>query len=136
MGKYTPTGPGTTLDAPLELIRDNATRMAALQGEPTSITDCTQLLGSGGLRISAEIAMAPGDMPISNEGAGPTHFNRKIDVAAKSPIDVEADGTPDHVVLYSATTIYEVTTITSPPPVTTVAKLAFPTWQDIFDQPT
>lgn len=80
--------------------------------------------------------MAPGDMPISDEGAGPTHFNRKIDVAAKSPIDVEANGTPDHVALYSATQIYEVTTITSPPPVTTVAKLAFPTWQDIYDQPT
>ncbi len=132
MGKYTPP---VTLDGALTTIQQNATRMAALQGEPASITDCTSLLGAGGMRVSAEVAMGPADMPISNEGAGPTHFNRKIDVAAKSPIDVEADGTPDHVVLYSATTIYEVTVITSPPPVTTVAKLAFPTWQDIFDQP-
>ena len=132
MGKYTPP---VTLDGALTTIQQNATRMAALQGEPASITDCTSLLGAGGMRVSAEVAMGPADMPISNEGAGPTHFNRKIDVAAKSPIDVEADGTPDHVVLYSATTIYEVTVITSPPPVTTVAKLAFPTWQDIFEQP-
>ena len=133
MGKYTPPA---TLDGGLNVTNQGATRMAALQGEPASINDCLNLVGAGGLRISAEVAMGPADMPISNEGAGPTHFNRKIDVAAKSPIDVEADGTPDHVVLYSATTIYEVTTITSPPPVTTVAKLAFPTWQIIFDQPT
>lgn len=133
MAKYTPV---VTMDGSPLVIQQNATRMAALQGEPASITDCTALLGAGGLRVSAEVAIGPGDMPISNEGVGPTYFNRKIDVAAKSPIDVEANGTPDHVVLYSATTIYEVTIITSPPPVTTVAKLAFPTWQDIWDQPT
>lgn len=133
MGKYTPQ---VTMDGSPLVINQNATRMAALQGEPASISDCISLLGAGGMRVSAEVAMGPADLPISDEGAGPTHFNRKIDVAAKSPIDVEANGTPDHVVLYSATTIYEVTIITSPPPVTTVAKLAFPSWQDIWDQPT
>lgn len=132
MGKYSPNA---TLDALLTYVQQGTTRMAALEGEPASITDCTNAKGAGGLRISAEVAMTPSDMPISNEGTGPTHFNRKIDVAAKSPVDVVAAGTPDHVVLYDATTIYEVTTITNPPTVDTNAKLAFPTWQDIVDQP-
>ena len=133
MGKYSPNA---TLDALLSYVQQGATRMACCQGEPASITDLTNALGAGGLRISAEIAMSPADMPITNEGAGPTHFNRKIDVAAKSPIDVVAAGTPDHVALYDASIIYEVTTITSPPTVDTNAKLAFPTWQDIVNQPT
>lgn len=132
MAKYTPEA---ILDQMLQVIQQNAVRMCATEGEPNVIGDVLNPVGSGGLRISAEITMGPADMPISNEGAGP-RFNRKIDVAPKSPIDVVASGTPDHVVLYSATTIYEVTTITSPPTVDTNAKLAFPTWQDILEQPT
>ena len=133
MAKYTPA---VVLDGALNVINGNAIRMAALEGEPTSITDCTSLKGAGGNRISDEIVMAPADLPLANEGAGPTHFNRKIDVAAKGPIGVGADGTPDHVVLYSATTIYEVTTVTTPPTVTTSSTLSFPTWATIFNQPT
>ena len=132
MAKYTPV---VVLDQMLQVIQQNAVRMCCTEGEPTVIGDVLNPKLGGGLRISQEITMGPADMPISNEGAGPTYFNRKIDVAAKSPIDVVADGTPDHVVLYSATQIYEVTTITSPPTVDTNAKLSFPTWQDILEQP-
>lgn len=124
----------SVLDGALNVINTNVVRMCATQGEPSSITDVTSFLGAGGLRISDEIIMAPADLPLANEGAGP-NFNRKIDVAAKGPINVGAAGTPDHVVLYSLTTIYEVTTITTPPTVTTSSTLSFPTWQIIFNQP-
>ena len=133
MAKYTPN---IVLEQMLQVINQNAVRMCCTEGEPATITDVLNPKLGGGIRISQEITMGPADMEISNEGAGPTHFNQKIDVAAKSPIDVVADGTPDHVVLYSATQIYEVTTITSPPTVDTNANLSFPTWQDISQQPT
>lgn len=123
------------LDGALNVINQNVIRMCATEGEPSTLADCTNLKGAGGLRISDEIVMAPADLPLANEGAGP-NFNRKIDVAAKGPIGVGADGTPDHVALYSATVLYEVTTVTTPPTVTTSSTLSFPTWQDIFNQPT
>ena len=120
------------LDGALNVINGNVVRMCATQGEPSTLADVTNLLGSGGLRISDEIVMAPTDLPLATEGVA----NRKIDVAAKGPIGVGADGTPDHVALYDLSGLYEVTTITNPPAVTTSSTLSFPTWQIIFNQPT
>ena len=76
------------LDGALGVIRNNATKMVALNGAPASFSAAN----SGAL---AGVTMAPSDFTLA---AGSTS-GRKLTVAAKADVPVTAAGNADHVAL-------------------------------------
>lgn len=81
------------LDAALNYLKTNATRMCLCSAEPTTYT---QAITTYEL---ADVTMASGDFTIAN---GDTS-GRKVTVAAKSAVAVDASGTGTHVALVDVT---------------------------------
>lgn len=81
------------LDGALNIIKNNCTRMVLCSQEPTTFTeaDVTYKL--------ADVTMASGDF---TAGDGDTS-GRKLTVAAKSAVPVDASGTSNHVALLDVT---------------------------------
>ena len=77
------------LDAPLDYIANNATKMIACAGEPASYTAAT---GSANL---AEVSVSSADFTKSDGDIS----GRKATVASKAGVSVTADGTADHVAI-------------------------------------
>lgn len=84
------------LDASLEYLRDNVTRMVPCSAEPTSFDEANN--GSGdappGFAL-ADVTLAPADFTIAD---GDTS-GRKVSVAAKNGVSVDITGTVNHVAL-------------------------------------
>lgn len=76
------------LDGALVVVRDNATQMVALNGEP----------GSYAGAVSGALASATMDSADFTLAAGATS-GRRLLVAAQSDVAVTASGTADHVAL-------------------------------------
>ena len=101
MAKNAPT---IVLDAPLDLIA-TATSMIICSAQPTTFTEATATFAL------ADVTVAPGDF---TKAAGDTS-GRKVTVAAKSAILIDASGTANHVALVRVadSTLLYVTTATA-----------------------
>jgi hypothetical protein len=89
-------------DAALGII-DNATVMTLCSAEPTTRTEAVTTFAL------ADVTMAGGDFTIAD---GDTS-GRKVTVASKSGVTVDASGTSNHVALCDATNLLFVTTHTA-----------------------
>ncbi len=74
----------------------------------------------------ADVAMTPGDGNDFTVGDGDTD-GRKVTMAAKNAVDVDSDGTGNHVAVCDATRLLIVTTCADKV-VTTSDQVNFPTW--------
>ena len=81
------------LDAALNFVKTNATKMIACSAQPTSFTEANATYKL------AEVTMATGDYTLAN---GVTS-GRRVTVAAKSGVSVATSGTANHVALVDVT---------------------------------
>lgn len=93
------------LDGALNIIKNNCTRMTLCNAEPTTYTQ-----GNATFAL-ADVTMASGDFTAAN---GDTS-GRKLTVAAKTAVPVDATGTGTHIALLDVTNskLLYVTTTTS-----------------------
>jgi Flp pilus assembly protein TadG len=93
------------LDGALNIVKNNCTRMTLCSAEPTTYTE-----GNATFAL-ADVTMAAGDFTAAN---GDTS-GRKLTVAAKNAVPVDASGTSTHVALLDVTNskLLYVTTHTS-----------------------
>lgn len=93
------------LDAALNYIKNNCTRMVLCSAQPTTFTEANATYAL------ADVTMASGDFTLAN---GDTS-GRKVTVAAKTGVTVDATGTGNHVALLDVTNskLLYVTTCTS-----------------------
>lgn len=93
------------LDGALNIIKNNCTRMVACSAQPTTYTE------SNATYALADVTMASGDFTAAN---GDTS-GRKLTVAAKSGVLIDASGTATHNALLDVTNskLLYVTTTTS-----------------------
>ncbi|MBD2842721.1 hypothetical protein [Erythrobacter rubeus] len=83
----------TVLDAALQHIIDNATRMVACSQEPANYTEANSTYAL------ADVTMAPGDFAIADGDSS----GRKLTVAAKAGVAVDTTGNANHVALLDVT---------------------------------
>jgi hypothetical protein len=117
------------LDAAWNEIRNNCTRMTACAGQPTTFTQANATFAL------ADVTMASGDFTIAD---GDTS-GRKITVAAKSGVLVDASGTADHIALLdvAGSRLLYVTTCTALALVANGANTVnFPSWKAEIGDPT
>ncbi len=91
----------TVLDGLLNII-DNATRMVVTSAQPANFAGIAAV-------ALADVVMAGGDFTDANGDVS----GRKVTVAAKSGVTIDASGTATHVCLDDGTTLLFVTTCTS-----------------------
>lgn len=115
----------TVLDGALNII-DNATRMCAVSGAsaPANFAGIAAVL-------LADVVMAGGDFTDAN---GDTS-GRKVTVAAKSGVTIDASGTATHITLDDGSTLLYVTTCTSQA-LTSGGTVDFPAWKIEIADPT
>ncbi len=90
------------LDGLGDVIQANCNLMTACSAEPTTRTEAVTTYAL------ADVAMASGDFTNAADGGG-----RKLTVAAKSAVPIDATGTATHIALVDATRLLYVTTCTS-----------------------
>ena len=105
------------LDGALNVIKSNATTMIACSAQPTTLTEATTTYAL------ADVPMATGDFTLANGDAS----GRKLTVAAKSNVTVDASGSYNHVALVDGTRLLYVTTGTSQA-LTAGNTVSFPAW--------
>jgi hypothetical protein len=107
------------LDAALNDIKNNCTRMTLCNAQPTTYTEANATFAL------ADVTMASGDFTIAN---GDTN-GRKVTVAAKSGVTVDVTGTGNHVALLDVTgsALLYVTTCSSQA-VTAAGTASFGAW--------
>lgn len=113
MGKSVPNA---VMDAALDEIA--TATLQTVVSDSTTPTDLTNAL--------VDVAMASGDYTKSEGDAGAG--SRKITMAAKTEVTVDAAGTPNHVVL-SLTGTFKLITTCSGPDLTVGSKANFPSWK-------
>jgi hypothetical protein len=115
------------LDAALNYIKNNCTRMTACSSQPTTYTE-----GNATFAL-ADVTMASGDFTVAN---GDTN-GRKVTVAAKSSVDVDTTGTANHVALLDVTgsALLYVTTCTNAS-LDAAGTVNFPAWDIEIADPT
>ena len=74
------------IDGALDIIRNNCTRMTLCSAQPTTYTEANATYAL------ADVTMAAGDFTKAADGTG-----RKLTVAAKSGVTVDATGTGTHI---------------------------------------
>jgi hypothetical protein len=116
----------TVLDAAFAII-DNATVMTVCSAEPTT----RALAITAGNLMLADVVMAPGDFVVANG----TTSGRKVTVAAKSAVPVDANGTGNHIALCDASNLLYVTTCTAQV-LATGNTVNFPAWEIEIADPT
>lgn len=123
MAKRAPTA---TLDAMLDYIA-LSTRMTVCSAEPTTYTE-----GNATYAL-ADVTVAPGDF---TKAAG-SPSGRKVTVAAKNAVPVDATGTATHIALLQVadSTLRYVTTCTSQA-LTSGNTVNIPTWTITIPDPT
>ncbi len=117
------------LDGAWNIIKNNCTRMTACNAEPTTYAE-----GNATFAL-ADVTMASGDFTIAD---GDTN-GRKVTVAAKSGVLIDATGTATHIALLDVTgsRLLYVTTCTSLSLVANGANTVnFPTWKAEIGDPT
>jgi hypothetical protein len=114
------------LDAALSYIRNNCTRMVACSAQPTNFTEANATLAL------ADVTMAPADFTIGNGSVS----GRKVTVAAKTGVTVDASGTINHLALLDVTNskLLFVTT-TGAKAVTAGGNLDIGSWDDEIADP-
>lgn len=92
------------MDAALDVVA-TATRMIACSAEPTTFAEANSTFAL------ADVTMAPGDFTKANGDVS----GRKVTVAAKSGVLIDASGTANHIALVRVadSTLVYVTTCTS-----------------------
>jgi len=113
------------LDGALNILKNNANIMTACSAEPTTRTEAITTYAL------ADVAMAPGDFTVAD---GDTN-GRKVTVAAKSAVPVDASGTATHIALCDGTRLLMVTTCTSQV-LTSGNTVNFPAFDDEIADPT
>lgn len=113
MSKSVPTA---VMDAILDEIST-----ATLQTVVSDVSTPTDLTGA-----LADVVMAGGDFTkaVGDAGAG----SRKVTMGAKAGVTVDANGTPNHVVLSLTGTLLLITTC-SGPDLTATSTVDFPAWK-------
>lgn len=81
------------LDGALNIVKNNCTRMTACSAQPTTYTEANATYAL------ADVTMAAGDFTLAN---GDTS-GRKLTVAQKTGVTVDASGTANHVALLDVT---------------------------------
>jgi hypothetical protein len=115
------------LDAALNYLKNNVTRMVACSAQPTTYTE-----GNSTYAL-ANVTLASGDFTIAN---GDTS-GRKVTVGAKTGVSVSVSGTVTHVALLDVTNskLLYVTTTTSQG-VSTGGTVDFGSWKVEIADPT
>ena len=114
------------LDAALNYIKNNCTRMTACSQEPTTYTE-----GNATYSL-ADVTLASGDFTVANDTSG-----RKVTIAQKTGVTVDSTGTANHVALLdvSNTVLLYVTTATSQA-LTAANTMTFNSWKINIQDPT
>lgn len=115
----------SVLDGALNIYKNNCNLMTVCSQQPTNRTEAVTTYAL------ADVAMAPSDFTIANGDVS----GRKVTVAAKSGVPVDASGTATHLALCSDTTLLLVTTITSQV-LTAGNTVNIPAWDDEIADPT
>lgn len=115
------------LDGAFNIIKNNCTRMTVCSTQPTTYTEANATYAL------ADVTMASGDFTLAD---GDTN-GRKVTVAAKSAVPIDASGTAAHVALLdvSNTKLLLVTTCTSLA-LTAGGTVDIPAWDDEIADPT
>ena len=119
----------SVLDAALNEIKTNCTRMVVCSAEPANYTAAN----TGGANNLGDVTMINGDFTVSD---GDTS-GRKVAVASKSGVNVDVTGTATHVALLDVTNtlLLYVTTCTSQA-LTSGNTITFPAWDIEIADPT
>lgn len=114
------------LDAALNYIKNNCTRMTACSTQPTTYTE-----GNATYAL-ADVTVASGDFTVADDTSG-----RKVTVAQKTGVTVDSSGTAQHVALLdvSNTALLYVTTATSQA-LTSGNTMTFNSWKINIADPT
>lgn len=114
------------LDAALNYIKNNVTRMTACSAQPTTYTE-----GNATYAL-ADVTLASGDFTVADDTSG-----RKVTVAQKTGVTVDSTGTANHVALLdvSNTALLYVTTATSQA-LTAANTMTFNSWKINIQDPT
>ena len=106
------------LDAALEYVLNNGNEMTVCEGEPTTYAEAHTT------KKLADVAMASGDYAIANGASG-----RKITMAEKADVAVDATGDADHVAIVDTVgeVLLYVTTCTQQT-LTSGNTVTFPAW--------
>lgn len=101
--------PDSTLDAMLDTIADNCTRVTICSTQPTNYTEANATYALADVTVTA--SAGAGDFTIGN---GDTS-GRKLTLLQQTGVTVDADGSAQHIALLdvSNTTLLAVTTCTS-----------------------
>lgn len=113
------------MDAGLNYVKANATRMCACSAQPTTYTEAITTFEL------ADVTVATGDFTLADGDVS----GRKATVAAKTAVPIDNSGTATHVALVSVsdTTLRYVTTCTSQA-LTAGGTVDFPAWDiEILD---
>jgi hypothetical protein len=81
------------LDGAWNIIKNNCTRMVACSAEPTTYTEANATYAL------ADVTMASGDFTLADGNTS----GRKVTVASKSAVTVDASGTATHIALLDVT---------------------------------
>lgn len=114
------------LDAALNYIKNNVTRMTACSAQPTTYTE-----GNATYAL-ADVTVASGDFTVADDTSG-----RKVTVAQKTGVTVDSTGTATYVALLdvSNTALLYVTTATSQA-LTAANTMTFNSWKINIQDPT
>lgn len=112
------------LDAALNEIKNNANLMTVCSQQPTTRAEAVTTYAL------ADVAMASGDFTIADGNTS----GRKITVAAKNGVPVDASGTATHIALCDGTRLLLVSTITSQV-LTAGNTVNIPAWKDEIADP-
>jgi hypothetical protein len=121
--------PDAMMEASLNYVRSNATRMIACNAQPTTYTEANATFALADVTMTVNT----GDYTLAD---GDTS-GRKITVAAKTAVPIDTSGTATHVALVSVsdTTLRYVTTCTSQA-LTSGGTVDFPAWDIEVGDPT
>jgi hypothetical protein len=107
------------LDASLNYIKTNSSRMVACTAQPTTFTEANSTMKL------CEVTMAPGDFTLAN---GVTS-GRRVTVAAKNNVTVASSGTANHVALLDVAGSKLLYVTTAPAqPLTSGSSVSFGAW--------
>jgi hypothetical protein len=113
------------LDGAFNILKNNANIMTACSAQPTTRAEAVTTYAL------ADVTMASGDFTIAN---GDTN-GRKVTIAQKTGVTVDANGTANHVALCDGTRLLLVTTCTAQV-LTAGNTITFPAFDDEISDPT
>jgi hypothetical protein len=120
------------LDAALSYIKNNAVKMTACEGAPTTYEHANSEKGTGTGKALADVTMGTGDFVIADGTSG-----RKVTLDQKADVTIDVTGDADHVALIdtSEEVLLYVTTCTQQT-LTADNTVTFPEWVISIADPT